>query len=79
MNQEFSKTHAERYIPVSQKLKKILTNDAMENEKGQCAVFQSSGRKQESPFQKRYNKAVKKKYKDVINARFIRGEYMHKQ
>ena len=39
LNQEFSKTHVERYIPVSKKLKKILTNDEMEKAKRTMCCF----------------------------------------
>ena len=60
ITKEFCKTHADRYVPISDKLAPYITPETVATAAATCARFEADGRRQESPAQKRYNRAVKK-------------------
>lgn len=60
ITKEFCKTHADRLVPISDKLAPYITREEVEKAVATCARFDEGGRRQESPAQKRYNRAVKK-------------------
>ena len=60
ITKEFCKTHEDRYVPISDKLAPYITRENVSAAAAQCARFDGDGRRQESPAQKRYNRAVKK-------------------
>ena len=60
ITKEFCKTHADRYVPISDKLAPYITKKNIAKATETCARFEADGRRQESPAQKRYNRAVKK-------------------
>ena len=59
ITKEFCKTHADRFVPVADKLAPFLTEEALEEARRQC-VFTGDERRKESPAQKAYNRAIKK-------------------
>ena len=60
ITKEFCKTHADRFVPISDKLAPFITQKNIKQAAATCARFDEDGRRQESPAQKRYNRAVKK-------------------
>ena len=60
ITKEFCKTHADRLVPISDKLAPYITREEVEKAAATCARFDEDGRRQESPAQKRYNRRVKK-------------------
>ena len=60
ITKEFCKTHADRLVPISDKLAPYITKKNIDAATHSCARFEVDGRRQESPAQKRYNRAVKK-------------------
>lgn len=61
ISKEFCKTHADRFVPVCDKLRPYLTVQQLAKAKVKCkSLFAKEGRKAESPDQKKYNKYVKK-------------------
>ena len=60
ITKEFCKTHADRFVPISDKLAPYITKKYIAKAAATCAHFDADGRRQESPAQKRYNRAVKK-------------------
>lgn len=60
ITKEFCKTHADRYVPICDKLAPYITRANVTQAAATCARFDDDGRRQESPAQKRYNRAVKK-------------------
>ena len=60
ITKDFCKTHADRYVPISDKLAPHITQETVAAAAATCARFDVDGRRQESPAQKRYNRAVKK-------------------
>ena len=60
ITKEFCKTHADRFVPICDKLAPYITKKAVARAAATCARFDTDGRRQESPAQKRYNRTVKK-------------------
>ena len=60
ITKDFCKTHADRYVPINDKLAPHVTQESVARAAVTCARFDADGRRQESPAQKRYNRAVKK-------------------
>lgn len=60
ITKEFSKTHTDRLIPICDKLSPYITKKSIIAAQAMCARFDRDGRRNESPSQKRYNRAVKK-------------------
>ncbi len=60
ITKEFCKTHADRYVPICDKLAPYITRENIAKAAATCAEFYADGRRHESPSQKRYNRAVKK-------------------
>ena len=60
ITKDFCKTHADRVIPICDKLAPYITQKNVSMARETCAQFDELGRRQESPAQKRYNRAIKK-------------------
>lgn len=60
ITKEFCKTHVDRFVPVCDKLAPFLTKKNIAEAQKSCAKFDVGSRRNESPSQKRYNRAVKK-------------------
>jgi len=60
ITKDFSKTHTDRLVPICDKLSPYITKKNVTAAKAMCARFDGDGRRNESPAQKRYNRAVKK-------------------
>ena len=60
ISKDFCKTHTERFVPISDKLAPYITKKNILEAQKTCAHFDDEGRRQESPSQKRYNRAIKK-------------------
>lgn len=59
ITKEFCKTHADRYVPICEKLAPYMTRENIAAAKKTCAHFGADSQRRESPTQKRYNRAVK--------------------
>lgn len=60
ITKEFCKTHADRFVPICDKLAPYITRESVKKAAATCAPFDETGGRHECPAQKRYNRAVKK-------------------